>query len=187
MGVSERNVVFSEQFDGEMDGGWRWVREDPEKWRMREGGLEIMVEPGLADTVKNALVREAPDRNDGPYAIEVTIFNYTAPKQQYEQAGITWYQKGDPVFKEVKELVDGVLCIIPGGNPVPTEGVRLRLVVDEDSWEAQFRAPGASGYEMAGAGDLPPGEEEEVSIQCYNGPPNAEHWIRFEDFRIVRL
>ena len=26
--------------------------------------------------------------------------------QQYEQAGITWYNDGKPVFKEVKELVD---------------------------------------------------------------------------------
>ncbi len=180
-------VIFAEQFDGELDAGWSWVRENPDRWRMREGGLEIAVEPGLAATVRNALVRPAPERSGGPYAVEVTIFSHTAPTQQYEQAGITWYQEGEPVFKEVKELVDGDLYIIPGRKPMPTQSVRLRLVVSADSWEAQFRPEGASAFETAATGELPPASHEQVSIQCYNGPQDGEHWIRFEDFRIVRV
>ena len=31
-----------------------------------------------------------------------------------------------------------------------------------------------------------PGKDE-ISIQCYNGPADAEHWIRFDDFRITPL
>ena len=184
---SEEQVLFSEQFDGKLDSGWTWLRENPGRWRFSERGLEIAVEPGLAGTVRNALVRPAPDRSSGPYAVEVTIFNYTVPTQPYEQAGITWYQDGQPVFKEVKELVDGEVVIIPGRNPMPTAGVRLRLVVSADSWEAQFRGEGASEFETAASGELPPAAEEQVSIQCYNGPPEGEHWIRFEDFRIVRI
>ena len=65
------------------------------------------MQPGVADTVKNALVRPAPDRRKGRYAIEVTVTNLTPPTQQFEQAGITWYHKGKPVFKLVKELIDG--------------------------------------------------------------------------------
>ena len=187
MNGSEEQVIGSERFDGALDGEWFWLRENPGRWRLREGGLEIMVEPGVAATARNALVRPAPARSGGAYAVEVTIFNYTAPTQQYEQAGITWYQNGEPVFKEVKELVDGEVYIIPGRRPMPAQGVRLRLVVDADSWEAQFRALGASEYGTAAAGALPPAEEEQVSIQCYNGPPDAAHWIRFEDFRIVRV
>ena len=144
---SEEQVLFSEQFDGKLDSGWTWLRENPGRWRFSERGLEIAVEPGLAGTVRNALVRPAPDRSSGPYAVEVTIFNHTVPTQPYEQAGITWYQDGQPVFKEVKELVDGEVVIIPGRNPMPTAGVRLRLVVSADSWEAQFRGEGASEFE----------------------------------------
>ena len=187
MDGAEEQVVFSEQFDGELDADWFWLRENPERWRMREAGLEIAVEPGVAGTVRNALVRPAPDRSRGPYVVEVTIFNYTVPTQQYEQAGITWYQNGEPVFKVVKELVNGDVYIIPGKEPMLTQSVRLRLVVTADSWEAQFRPQGSSEYGTAASGALPPADEEQVSIQCYNGPPDAEHWIRFEDFRIVRL
>ncbi len=187
MGESEGRVVFAESFDGELDSEWFWIRENPDRWRIKDGGLEIVVEPGVAGTVRNALVRPAPDRSSGVYAIEVTIFNHAEPTQQYEQAGITWYQDGEPVFKEVKELVDGEVFIIPGAKPMPTQSVRLRLLVDAESWEAQYRPAGGSEFRTAATGDLPPGVNEEVSIQCYNGPPDAEHWIRFEDFRIIRL
>ena len=187
MSGSEEKIIFQEKFDGTLDADWFWLRENPDCWRMGNGGLEIAVEPGVAATVHNGLVRPAPDRSSGIYAIEVTIFNHTAPTQQYEQAGITWYQNGEPVFKEVKELVHGEVLIIPGGKQMPTQSVRLRLVVDSASWEAQFRPQGASEFSTAATGELPPADSEQVSIQCYNGPPGEEHWIRFEDFRIVRV
>jgi hypothetical protein len=109
------------------------------------------------------------------------------PTQQYEQAGITWYHNGKPVFKEVKELIDGDLYIIPGRPSMRTKSVRLRLVVTADSWEAQYRPEGASEFLTAATGELPAPGADQVSIQCYNGPPEAEHWIRFEDFAIKRL
>ena len=39
----------------------------------------------------------------------------------------------------------------------------------------------------AAEGPLPAGPNEQVSIQCYQGPPDAEHWIRFDDFRVLEL
>jgi hypothetical protein len=41
-------------------------------------------------------------------------------------------------------------------------------------------------FQTAAAGKLAPGENEQISIQCYNGPANVEHWMRFSDFRIVK-
>lgn len=187
MGKTGEQVLFSEEFDGALDADWYWIRENPDRWRMQDGGLEMVVEPGVAATVRNALVRPAPDRSSGTFAIEVTVFNHRSPTQQYEQAGITWYQDGEPVFKEVKELVDGEILVIPGGKPMPTQRVRLRLVVDSESWEAQYRPDGESEFRTAATGELPMAAKEEVSIQCYNGPQDEEHWIRFEDFQILRL
>ena len=113
MNSSNEQVIFEDNFDGKLGEGWSWLREHPDYWRLSDGGLELCVEPGVADTVRNALVRPAPDRNEGTFAIEVTVTNHTHPTQQYEQAGITWYNDGKPVFKEVKELIDGDLYIIP--------------------------------------------------------------------------
>jgi hypothetical protein len=187
MSVSKGEVVFEENFDGKLEENWQWLREDPAHWRVRDGGLEIFVQPGVADTVRNALLRPAPDRSEGTYAIEVTVTNHTHPSQQYEQAGITWYSGGKPVFKEVKELIDGGLYIIPGKKAMPTKSVRLRLLVTADSWEAQYRPQGESEFRTAATGELPPPGDDQVSIQCYNGPPDEEHWIRFESFCIKLL
>lgn len=185
--AAEPQVVFEDHFDGKLAEGWSWLREDPKTWRIREGALEIRVEPGVAQTVKNALLRQAPDRTKGKYAIEVTITFTAEPSQQYEQAGITWYRDKQPVLKLVHELIDGKTYIIPGKVPTATKTVRLRLIVDGERFTAQFRPDGQNDFQTAAQGPLPRGRDEQVSIQCYNGPANAEHWMRFDDFRIVRL
>jgi len=182
-----QTIIFEEQFQGTLDTGWKWLRENPRAWRMRQGALEIRVEPGVASNVKNALVRQAPDRSSGKYAIDVTVTNTTKPTQQYEQAGITWYNNSKPVFKLVKELVDGKLMIIPGRKPVSSKTVQLRLIVTKGNFIAQFRPNAEGKFQTAAVGTLPAPGNDQVSIQCYNGPANAEHWIRFDDFRILEL
>ncbi len=187
MNSSNEKITFEDNFDGKLDAGWSWRRENPDNWRIRDGGLEIRVEPSVADTVRNALLRPAPDRSEGTYAIEVTVTNHTHPTQQYEQAGITWYQDEIPIFKEVKELINGDLYIIPGRRPMSTKRVRLRLLVTADSWEAQYCPEDETEFQTAATGELPPPGDDQVSIQCYNGPPDEAHWIRFENFRIKFL
>jgi hypothetical protein len=180
-------TIFEDRFEGRLGAGWTWLRENPGSWRLREGALEIKVELGVADTVKNALLRTAPDRGTGTYAIEVVVTNTAPPTQLYEQAGITWYCGGKPIFKLVKELIDGDLYIIPGKISMSSRSVRLRLVVARDSFSAQYQPDGKGDFQTAASGPLPPPDNDAVSIQCYNGPPEAEHWIRFDDFRIVRI
>lgn len=185
--AAEPGVLFEDTFDGKLGDGWTWLRENPDAWRIRDGGLEIRVEPGKAHDVKNALVRQSPDRAATKFAVEVTITFTAEPTQQYEQGGITWYHQEKPVFKLVHEHIDGDEWIIPGRKPAPGKTVRLRLVVDGRGWTAQYREGDEGEFQTAASGQLPPPGDDQVSLQCYNGPPDAEHWIRFDDFRIVKL
>jgi hypothetical protein len=184
---SQGSVIFEDDFESKVGEGWNWLREEPKTWRIKDGGLEICVQPGVANNVKNALVREAPDRSKGKWCFEVTVTNNTVPTRQYEQAGITWYNNGKPVFKFVKELVSGTVMMIPSRKPMPSKSVQLQLIVDGDDYIAQFRPDGKGEFQTAAKGKLPPQRDDQVSIQCYNGPPDAEHWIRFDDFRISKL
>lgn len=187
LAAAAEQVLFEDRFETRPDAGWRWLREDAHDWCVREGGLEIRLRPGDAHSVRNALVRPAPDRRQGPVAIEVTVTSHRVPTQQFEQAGITWYNDGQPVFKLVKELVDGQRMIIPGRASMMNASVQLRVVVTDRAWAAYYR-PGSEGpFLPAGSGELPPAAQEEVSIQGYHGPPDAEHWVRFDDFRVLRL
>jgi hypothetical protein len=198
--AAEPQVVFEDAFQVKPGPGWSWLREHPGYWRFGEKALEIRVEPGRAPDVKNALVRPAPDRSQGKYAIEVTITNTVPATNQYEQAGITWYVDGKPVVKIVKELVKGEPCMILGGPKAaagkqggPRRAVladktaRLRLVVTADEFAGQYQAGAKGKFESLGAGALPPAKNDQVSIQCYNGAAEAEHWFRFENFRILRV
>jgi hypothetical protein len=185
--AAEEGVVFEDRFDGKLADGWTWLRENPKAWRLAEGALDIRVEPGVADTVKNALVRKAPDRTKGKVAIDVTVTFAVPPTNPFEQAGLTWYKDGKPVFKLVHEQIDGKTYIIPGKIAAPEKTVQLRLVVTADRFTAQFRPDAKGEFKTVASGALAPGANEEISIQCYNGPADAEHWIRFDDFRIVQL
>jgi hypothetical protein len=186
--AEESLVVFEDRFDGKLAEGWTWLREDPQAWRLKDGGLEIRVQPGKAATVKNALVRTIPDRRQGKLLFEVTVSNLSKPIQQYEQAGLTWYHDGKPIFKLVKELVDGKVMIVPGKIPIAEEPVRLQISVTGESYAAQYRLAGETQWRTAGTGKLPAAgrSKDEISLQCYDGPANAEHWMRFTDFRILR-
>jgi len=184
---AEPTVLFEDSLKGSLGQGWHWLRENPSAWRHSPKGLEIRVEPGLANTVKNALVRKAPDRSRGKFAIEVTVEFTSPPSQQYEQAGLTWYQGNRPVFKLVDEFIDGKIYIIPGKKPSDGRVVQLRLIVGRDQYVAQFRPQAQGEFQTAASGKLAAGADEKVSLQCYHGPDGAEHWVRFSDFRIVRL
>lgn len=184
--------LYQARFDGPPADGWSWLREDNSAWRTDKGGLEIRVQPGDANTVRNALVRKAPDRSKGRYAIEVTVTFLSPPTHQFEQGGITWYHQGKPVLKLVHEHIDGRQYIIPGKIAWPEKKVDFRLFVTADRYEAQFRASDKEDWRTAGSGPMPAPdaakpEDDQVSIQCYQGPADAEHWIRFEGFRVWDL
>ena len=70
---------------------------------------------------------------------------------------------------------------------MPTKSVQLRPLVTADTWEAQYCPQGGTEFLTAATGELPPPANDQVSTQCYNGPADEDHWIRFENFRIKRL
>jgi hypothetical protein len=182
-------VIFEDRFEGKLADGWTWLREDKHGWRLKDGGLEIRVQPGKAATVRNALVRDLPEHRPGTWSYEVSVTNLTEPIQQYEQAGLTWYHDGKPAFKLVKELVDGKVVIVPGKIPFVGKTVQLRVLVRDNQYTAQYRPEDGGEWHTAATGKLPaPGKgKDQISLQCYDGPPAAEHWMRFRNFRIVQL
>ncbi len=185
--MTTKKIIHEERFNNRtLPETWTWLREKPNHWRLNNAGLEIRVEPGLADSVVNALMISAPDRTTEKYSIEVSVSNLSPPIQQYEQIGITWYTDGKPVFKLVKELIDGELYIIPGRCPIPDTTIHLCLTVGATSWEAAYKTKEEDDFIIADQGKLPSMGRDHISLQCYNGPENEEHWVRFENFRVTQ-
>ena len=187
--AAEPRVLFEDRFDGKLADGWTWLRENPKAWRFREGALEIRVEPGAADTVKNALVRKAPDRSKGKFAFEVTVTGLSPADPAVRAGGADPVHDGKPSSSSSRSWSTASCGSSPPRtrSPWTPKTVQLRLIVTADSFEAQFRPDAKGEFKTATKGPLPPPGKDEISIQCYNGPPEAEHWFRFDDFRILKL
>ena len=192
-------VLFEARFSGKLADGWSWIRQDADAWRLRGGALEIRTQPGNmwggANNAKNLLLRPLPEDAAKSIAIEVTVA--TKPTELYEQAGITWYYGDGHMVKLVRELVRGKLMVVMGREEadrtrtvalIPLEGgsTQLRLSVSGKKIVGQFRSDRNSAWKKAGECELPSGSGPKVCLQTYNGPSDAEHWVRFTGLRILR-
>ncbi|MFA5194091.1 MAG: hypothetical protein WC740_25560 [Verrucomicrobiia bacterium] len=195
-------VLFQDDFTGKLGDGWSWVREEKAGWRIADKTLEIRVLPGnlwgRANNVKNVLVRQAPDTAQGEVEVSVSIAN--RPTHQYEQANLAWYYDDSYMVKLGLELVNGEVCIVMGREeadktrtlakiPIAATAVRVRLRVAGNQIRGQYRVTGTNAWLDAGAGELPvpPNGQAKISLHCYQGPPDAEHWPRFSEFRVLRI
>lgn len=193
-------VVFQDDFKGKLDGGWSWIREDRNGWRVTERGLEVRVQPGnmwgAGNNAKNVLVRTIPDPAKSELEISVNVTNQ--PTAQYEQVDLVWYYDDSHMVKLGQELVDGKLSIVMGREeadqtrtiaiiPLKSFPVRLRFVVTTNRIRGQFRTPDSDEWREAGECDLPAHGTPKVSLQCYQGPADAAHWARITEFCIRRL
>ena len=79
MSSNKEKIIFEDNFDSGLKQGWEWLRQNKECWRIQDSGLEIRVVPGDENTVKNALIRSAPNRNNGTFAIEVSVSKTIPP------------------------------------------------------------------------------------------------------------
>jgi len=193
-------ILFRDDFKRKPDDSWSWLREDQKGWRVTEHGLEVRVEPGNmwgpANNARNVLVRTAPD--PATDKIEVTVNVTNQPTEQYEQVDLVWYYDDSHMVKLGQELVDGKLSIVMGREeadktrtiaiiPLKSYSVQLQLLVTRNRIHGQFRASEAENWRDAGGCDLPARGVPKVSLQCYQGPANVEHWARITAFRIRRL
>jgi regulation of enolase protein 1 (concanavalin A-like superfamily) len=190
-------LPFQEDFAGKLDQGWSWVRADPQSWRVTQRGLEVRIQPGnlwgTANNAKNVLVRPAPAQE--PIEISVNVTNQ--PTAQYEQVDLVWYYDDSHMVKLGQELVDGKLSIVMGREeadktrtiailPLTSGSVRLRLLVSGERIRGQFRTPDSDTWREVGECDLPKHGPPKISLQCYQGPTDAEHWARFTEFSVRR-
>ncbi len=199
--VAADEVLFQDGLAGKLGDGWSWVREEKSGWRVAAQGLEFRVLPGnlwgTANDAKNVLVRPAPEIGRGELEVSVSVTNQ--PTHQYEQANLAWYFDDSHMVKMGLELVDNEVCIVMGREeadqtrtlakiPVSVTSVRLRLLIAGRQVRGEYLPLGRSKWFEAGSGDLPvpPQGRAKISLHCYQGPQDAEHWARFSDFRVVR-
>lgn len=88
--ATPENQIFRDDFSGELQPGWTWVNENPDRWKITDDGwLQILAEDGyLVDgTQSNLLFRDLPEGN-----FAVTVHLIAAPDSNFQQAAIFLYE-----------------------------------------------------------------------------------------------
>jgi len=190
-------VAFRDEFRGKLALGWTFVRRDTNGVRVLERGLEIRIDPGNMwgpeNSGRNVMLRDAPDPSENEVEISVTVSN--RPTSQYEQVDLVWYYADSHMVKVGLERVDGQLSIVMGREendhtktiaviPIQATRVELKHLVKGNHIRGQYRPAGAAAWLDAGECDLPVHGRPKLSLQCYQGPRNEEHWALIEDFTV---
>ncbi len=185
---AEDAILFDETFQGALQPGWSWVREVPAQHRFAEGGgLEICMEPNPADGIRNILVRGVPEMAEGPVIIQLEVDSDQPFSGQFQQVGLYWMKGDDVKFKFVKEFIDDELFVFPGKQPLATQKVTLRLVVDGEKVTGFFKPDGAAEFQHVCEATLPQrnDDDDRIAIQCWHGPAGDECWTRLTRFQIL--
>jgi len=191
--------LFSDPFGKTLADGWKWVRENPDAWRLADGALEIRIEPGNmwgdSNNARNILVRELPDADTVAHTVSVTVSN--KPTNQYEQVNLVCYYDDSNMVKIGLELVDEKLSLVMGREekdktntiallPVTATTLQVRFVLRGDEIEGAYRENATGAWQEAGKCELAVDGPPKISLQAYQGPADAEHWAKFTDFKIEK-
>jgi hypothetical protein len=193
-------VLFEDQFSGHLEAGWKWIRERPDAWRFANGGLVIDTLPGSywerQDNSQNTLVRPAPASLKYGFMVEVLLDS--APKGQYEHAGLICYFDGLNTICYNKESIGGKPLVLMAaeqdGKPIfngpskecPEGEVWLRLIIRGSKVTGQFRSAESDPWQTVGDRTLPTSAKELlVGIHSGYGLEKPERQARFRNFRVL--
>jgi len=187
-------VLFEERFDGRLQDGWQWVREDPTEWRICDSRLEVRSQPGRiwgGNDAKNVLLRGTLK----PQNMAASVSVAHQPGEKWEQAGLLWYADDDNFVKLISEHIDGKMYVVTareregkgavvGKIEVPSANLQLRLQVQADRVTGQWRLKPDDTWSDAGTCEFEAQGESRFGLFTQNGPPNETRWVRFDDFAV---
>ncbi len=190
-------VLLEEHFDGRLQAGWQWVREDQAEWRIRDNQLEVRSQPGRiwgGNDAKNVLLR-GPLK---PQNLAASVNVAHKPAEKWEQAGLLWYVDDDNFVKLISEHIDGKMYVVTareqGGQgtvvgkiEVPAANLQLRLRVQAGRLTGQWRLQPGDPWSDAGTCEFDAKGEPRFGLFTQNGPPNEIRWVRFDDFAVCAL
>ena len=183
-----QEVLFEDRFEGNLKPGWSWLRCDKNRFRVTPNGLEMQVDPYDEPDACNVLFRPIKNLEHDAVQYETKLTCLERPVKQYQQGGLCWRQNNRIVFKVVHELVDNRLYIFPGKVPVTSNTVYLRIIIRHGGdIVAEYRNENDREYRQLYEGNLGLTGNDQISLQCWNGPENGQQWMKFHYFRVVRL
>ncbi|MFD2795657.1 family 43 glycosylhydrolase [Promicromonospora vindobonensis] len=199
-------VTFAEEFDGELDAGWRWLH-DPASVEISDGALSWpLTGHDLVGATNDApaLLRDAPD---GDYVVEATVHLPLGQDtvRNYQQAGLLVHAGDDDFLRlapvsiwQTRQVEFGKELTADGrtwfgghvsGPVADTMHLRLFHTTDPATGEHEYRAASSrdgESWRFGATWTLPAGTDPEVGIYAGGGATPATT-ATFERFSLRTL
>jgi hypothetical protein len=201
------DILFKDNFEKGLSEKWKAVGLKESDYRVRDGGLEIRVQPGklTRETPMLKIILPFTSADSVAASVKVTVLDEFTKDREF--AGIFLCDETGLEFGAKKERIDGKLVFAPGkyqfkgktgeeGDPSKHE-VRytvenkeagpLRILVHRGN--AFFQVGPSKDGKYLDFFDSALREEEKERGFCLvavGAPDGKEHWVRFEDFRVVK-
>lgn len=201
------DVLFADYFRNGLSEKWEVVGLDKKDYRVRDGGLEMRVQPGkLTDQgpmIKVVLPFTAADTVI--VSVRVTLLNPFTVENEF--VGVHLLTDGSREFAAKKERIDGKTVFAPGkyqfiGKPGERGDPEkytityanesdlagpLRIIVDRGNAFFQVGPSLDDKYQTFFHSAI--GQKATSRGFCLTAagaPDKAEHWVRFTEFRVVK-
>ena len=199
-------ILFQDQFQNKkLSEKWTVVGLKEADYRIRDGKLEMRVQPGNLSGKMPMIKVMLPFRNSDSVVVSVKITILDAFSEEGELAGVAILEDDGLGFVARKELRGKQIIYSPGavnfkGKPGEEEDFKKyeTVIVKEDPMAGPLRILANQGYAYFQVGPSATGKfhnhfHEAISprtqgfalVAC-GAPQGKEHWVRFEDFRIFR-
>ncbi|MCB1100467.1 MAG: hypothetical protein KDN22_33190 [Verrucomicrobiae bacterium] len=192
-------VVFDGDFQRSADAknlGWRWVREDPESWRVRAGGLELRAQKGRiwsGNDARNVMLFK-PDFGIGEGTAEVSV-RLNLPKSIYEQGGLLRYADDDNFVKLIVEHIEGRYYVVMAQEiagkgkvhakvPIPAPSARLAIQVTGDEVRGHYWNTRSRAWAEVGKCKMNNASGADFGVSTQDGSDADTRWIRFTDLSV---
>jgi hypothetical protein len=198
-------VLFEDDFDDGLSSKWQTVGLAKQDYRIRDGGLELRVQPGklTRDTPMFKVILPFAPSEIIVASVEVTVLDrFTEPA---EFAGLFLTAERGVEFGGKKQYMDGHLVFSPGnvefiGQPGeegdPAKYTLQYWPADKDAGPLRILVRNHYAYFQVGPSlegkylnffhsAIRKNEKERgFGLVAAGGPDDAVHWVRFDNFRV---
>jgi hypothetical protein len=202
-----QEVLFEDDFNGALSPKWSAVGLKKDDYRIKNGGLEMRVQPGNAakDTPMLVVLLPFETTDSVTASVGLTLIDrFTEPS---ESAGIFLTDEDSREFGAEKRNLNGHLVFSPGEvefiGKEGTEGDPQQYALkfwpaNDDFGPLRIIVRGNYGYFQVGPSTdgkylnffhsaiRPKEPKRGFCLSASGGPSDKDHWVRFDDFRVVR-
>lgn len=207
--VAGDEVLFEDNFDKGLSPKWSVVGLKKDDYRIKNGALEMRVQPTKAGKTTPVLSLQLPFATSETVVASVDLTALDPFTERGETAGLYLLDEDRPEFEAEKTNVSGYFVFSPpelvfiGKKGTEEEARRRDFAVkfwpaNDELGAIRIIVRGHQGYFQVG-----PSREGQYltlferalnrdsnkrgfALSAYGGPSDKEHWVRFDNFRVVR-